>query len=72
MRLIRLMNGKNELKKARIFVSGSTSQLLKGELATLLTGRHLDIVIFPLSFKEFLNFKGIQIKDRLDVIAKKN
>jgi hypothetical protein len=36
----------HELEKAKILVSGSTSKLTKGELSTLLTGRHIDIVVF--------------------------
>jgi predicted AAA+ superfamily ATPase len=60
----------HELKNAKILISGSTSKLLKGELSTLLTGRHLDIVVFPLSFREFLDFKGLEIKDKIDMIAK--
>jgi len=62
----------HELKKAKIFISGSTSQLLKGELSSLLTGRHLDIIVFPLSFSEFLKFKGFRAEDKLDIIARKN
>jgi len=62
----------HELGKAKIIISGSTSQLTRGELATLLTGRHIDIVVFPLSFKEFLKFKGLQIENALDAIAKEN
>src|SRR5574341_169486 len=61
----------NELKKAKLIVSGSTSQLISKELATTLTGRHLDLKVFPLSFKEFLDFKKIEIKDHLDLINKK-
>ena len=61
----------HELGKAKIMISGSSSKLLKGELSTLLTGRHLDIFVFPLSFKEFLCFKNLRFKDKLDVIAKK-
>ena len=60
-----------ELGKAKIVVSGSSAKLLAGELATLLTGRHLDIVVFPLGFKEFLYFKNLEIKDELDLAAKK-
>jgi len=60
-----------ELGKAKIVVSGSSAKLLAGELATLLTGRHLDLVVFPLSFKEFLYFKNLNIKNKLDLAAKK-
>jgi predicted AAA+ superfamily ATPase len=49
----------NELKKASIIISGSNAKLLSRELGTLLTGRHLDIMVFPLSFKEYLLFKGV-------------
>ncbi|MCL4377039.1 MAG: AAA family ATPase, partial [Actinobacteria bacterium] len=42
----------HELGKAKIIVSDSSSKLLKGEFSTLLTGRHLDVTVFPLSFKE--------------------
>jgi predicted AAA+ superfamily ATPase len=60
-----------ELGKAKIFVSGSSSKLLAGELASVLTGRHLDIFVFPLSLAEFLYFKGLEIKDELDMVSKK-
>lgn len=43
--------------KIKIFVSGSSSSLLSKEYGKLLTGRHITKKIFPLSFKEFLNFK---------------
>src|SRR3989344_4820954 len=33
----------HELNKAKIIVSGSSSELMSGELATVLTGRHLEI-----------------------------
>ena len=49
----------HELRKARIIVSGSNAQLLSKELGTVLTGRHLDMTVFPLSFGEFLAFNGI-------------
>jgi predicted AAA+ superfamily ATPase len=61
----------HELGKAKIVISGSSSKLLAGELATVLTGRHLDIFVFPLSFKEFLYFKSLEVKDELDLAAKK-
>ena len=37
-----------------IFISGSNSKMLSGELATLLSGRYLNFEIFPFSFSEFL------------------
>lgn len=61
----------NELQKAKLIVSGSTSQIISKELATTLTGRHLDLKVFPLNFNEFLKFKSIGIKNLLDLIDKK-
>jgi predicted AAA+ superfamily ATPase len=51
---VRMMH---ELGKARIVISGSNARLLSGELAGVLTGRHVDVTVFPLSFEEFLSFK---------------
>ncbi|MBI2106530.1 ATP-binding protein [Candidatus Woesearchaeota archaeon] len=49
----------------KFIVSGSCSYLLKREYATLLTGRNITFEVFPLSFEEFLLFKGIIIdKDK--------
>ena len=39
-----------------VFVTGSNGKLLSGELATSLTGRHITIDIFPLSFQEVMNY----------------
>ncbi|MBI2003973.1 ATP-binding protein [Candidatus Pacearchaeota archaeon] len=53
----------NRLRRTKkIIITGSNSKLLSGELATHLTGRHLDIQLFPFSFKEFLNFKEFKIQ----------
>jgi len=57
-----------ELDKANIIVSGSNSKLLSSELATVLTGRHLDMTVLPLSFREFLKFRKLEIKNNLELI----
>lgn len=44
-------------EKAEIFITGSNSFLLSGELATYLTGRYVEFPIYPLSFAEFCIFK---------------
>ena len=41
-----------------IFITGSNSYLLSGELVTKLTGRYLEFEMFPLTFDEFLGMKG--------------
>lgn len=59
-----------ELQKARIVISGSNAKLLSRELSSLLTGMHLDLTVYPLSFEEYLLFNNIQLKNKLDTINK--
>lgn len=42
---------------ADIYVTGSNSHLLSGELSTLLAGRCVELKVYPISFAEFFNFK---------------
>src|SRR5208337_1703662 len=42
-----------------VFVTGSSSHLLTRDLATALRGRSITFEVFPLSFREYLSFRGI-------------
>ena len=50
-----------DTEDVRIFVTGSSSRLLSRDLATALRGRSLTLEVFPLSFREYLAFRGIPI-----------
>ena len=43
---------------ASVFVTGSTSTLISGELANKLTGRYVEFTVFPFSYDEVVQFTG--------------
>lgn len=47
-----------DTENVQIFITGSSSKMLSTEIATSLRGRSLTTEVFPLSFKEFLNFNN--------------
>lgn len=60
-----VINGYREEEDYSIFITGSNSYLLSGELATKLTGRYLEFELFTLSFEEYLEMKAFMGKDVL-------
>ncbi|MDH1975519.1 ATP-binding protein [Aliarcobacter butzleri] len=72
------IKSKYESSDIKFIVTGSNSSMLSSELATLLTGRSLNIHLDTFSFKEFLDYKKIdysselmQIKNRIDIARAK-
>lgn len=56
-----------------IYITGSNAYLLSSELSTLLSGRYIEIKMYPLSFKEFLifnNYDTINIEDKFNEYLK--
>ena len=67
----RFVRGLHERGEARLVVSGSSARLLSEEFATLLTGRHMTFAVYPLSFNEFLKFKGVEVKSEVEALARR-
>ena len=56
-----------------IYITGSNAYLLSSEFSTLLSGRYIEIKMYPLSFKEFLifnNYDTINIEDKFNEYLK--
>ncbi len=51
-----------------LVITGSNARLLSGEMATSLTGRYVQIEVFPFSFAELLRFHKISLTDRQPLI----
>ena len=61
----KVVNSLNAEGIAEVFITGSNSKLLSGELATYLTGRFYSIEVLPLSFSEMLLANGELTKEEL-------
>ncbi|WP_235810670.1 ATP-binding protein, partial [Lactiplantibacillus fabifermentans] len=60
----RVVNGIHASFNCDIVVTGSNAKMLSGELSTLLSGRYVEIPIYPFSFKEFLMARKIKENSR--------
>ena len=52
-------------KNCDVYITGSNAYLLSGELATLLSGRYVEIRMLPLSFREYAGVNGEKRIDQL-------
>ncbi len=55
----KLVDGLFASKNVDVYITGSNAFLLSGELATLLSGRYIEISILPFSFNEYLTARNI-------------
>ena len=60
----RLVDGLFATENTDVYVTGSNAYLLSSELATLLSGRYVEISILPFSFKEYLSARKIDISNK--------
>lgn len=62
------INSLLEDTNADIYVTGSNSKLMSSEISTYLTGRYVLIPVYPLSFKEYLDFKSSSTKSKKELL----
>lgn len=53
-----------------IYITGSNAYLLSSEYSTYLSGRYVEIKMLPLSFREFIDFHGYEVRDRKMPVGK--
>lgn len=60
----KLVDGLFATKNVDVYITGSNAFLLSSELATLLSGRYIEISILPFSFKEYLSARNIDASNK--------
>lgn len=51
----------HDSENVNLYITGSSSKLLSSEIATSLRGRTITFEIFPFSFKEYIQYKGLEV-----------
>ena len=67
----RFVRAIHERGDAELFITGSSARLLSREYGTSLTGRHVDVVVYPLDFREYLAFHKVEPASRLELVTQK-
>lgn len=62
----RVINSLKMKYNTSIFITGSNGKLLSGELATFLSGRYVSFSVYPFSFREMCELKGVTRKEATD------
>lgn len=57
---------------AKIILTGSSAKLLSSEFSTVLSGRKVTLEVSPFSFGEFINYRGIDISAKYNLVLKKD
>lgn len=60
----KLVDGLYATENIDIYITGSNANLLSSELATLLSGRYIEISILPFSFAEYLAFRKMDMENK--------
>lgn len=60
----RLVDGLFVKRNIDVYITGSNAFLLSSELATLLSGRYIEISILPFSFNEYLRARNIDVSNK--------
>ncbi|MFN3446289.1 MAG: ATP-binding protein, partial [Bacteroidia bacterium] len=60
----KLVDGLFATPNVDVYITGSNAFLLNSELATLLSGRYIEISILPFSFREYLTARNIDTKNK--------
>ena len=59
-----VLSGLVAIGKCDVYVTGSNSDMLSSQLATHISGRHVEIRVFPLSLEEFIRMNGYDDKEK--------
>jgi len=59
-----LLTGLHTNKQANLFVTGSNAHMLSSDLATILSGRHVELNLLPFSFMEYCQMRKIPLDEK--------